>query len=348
MRARIALKRPIDRVRESAGSAEIGDDGAPIVRPVTFADTLYMVTTTSVYRVRMADDVDPKRENINVPWTVQQKIIPHGADKEFVRVTFIAASELLTKIALGDDLDIDGAMRLALENAIQLSEIFDTLKELQDKQDIVEKSLAEAKLNSRQFAIPHTQNLRQRGDHLLTAFWRVALNLIQFAEIFYPKPNAKTNWQDNLKTQMLSGLPQDHELQANFPIMIQILDRFFDYRHAFTHPNESKSVTLFDYDLTHDLTIWPPSIEIRHPKNAVHRTPLIHFLDRELEQAIILAEEFLFWLCELNAKQRPAFEHRVVKLAEDNLHFGSPLRWHIGFKLPLPPQKGSISVLAKE
>lgn len=315
---------------------------------VTFADTLYMVTTTSVYRVRMADDVDPKRENINVPWSVQQKIIPHGADKEFVRVTFIAASELLTKIALGDDLDIDGAMKLALENAIQLSEIFDTLKELQDKQNIVEKSLAEANLNSRQFAIPHTQNLRQRGDHLLTALWRVAVNIIQFAEIFYPKPNAKTNWQDNLKKQMLSGLPEDHELQTNLPIMIQILDRLFQYRHAFTHPNTSKSVTLFDYDLASDLTIWPPSIEIKHPTHAVNRIPLIHFLDTELEQTIILSEEFLFWLCELNAKQSPAFEHRVEKLAEDNLYSGSPLRWHIGLKLPLPPPKGSITVPATE
>jgi len=76
----------------------------------------------------MADDVDPQRENINVPWTVQQKVIPHGSDKEFVRATFIAASELLTKIAPGDEFNIDDAMKLAIENAIKFSEIFDTLE----------------------------------------------------------------------------------------------------------------------------------------------------------------------------------------------------------------------------
>lgn len=89
---------------------------------------------------------------------------------------------------------------------------------------------------------------------------------VQLAEIFYPKPNAKTNWQDNLRTQMLSGLTEDHELQTNLPIMIQILDRFFQYRYAFTHPDSSKSVTLFDYDLMSDLTIWPHLLRLSTPR----------------------------------------------------------------------------------
>jgi hypothetical protein len=88
-------KRPIDRMRESGGSMEIGtpDDRSPVSLAVEVDEKLYVVKAKGIYEIKLADQIDPQRTNPNVPNT-QQKIHPYGSENEIVSRTLLTAIEL--------------------------------------------------------------------------------------------------------------------------------------------------------------------------------------------------------------------------------------------------------------
>jgi hypothetical protein len=79
------MKRPIDFQREGAAFMNVGspDDLSPITSMIVIGKMLYVVKASSVYQVRMADDINPERTNPSVPNT-QQKILGVGSDSEVV------------------------------------------------------------------------------------------------------------------------------------------------------------------------------------------------------------------------------------------------------------------------
>ena len=72
-------KRPIDTVRESALSMQIGgpEDGAIAVM-IDMGMALYVVKEHAIYAGQLADQVDPGRTNVAVPNT-QQRLLSIGS-----------------------------------------------------------------------------------------------------------------------------------------------------------------------------------------------------------------------------------------------------------------------------
>ena len=89
-------KRPIDRLRDGAGSMTIGtaDDKSAITGTITFAEKLFIVKEKGLYQVQLADEFDPDRTTISIP-NAQKVVLKHGSKSEFVCRTFLLASELL-------------------------------------------------------------------------------------------------------------------------------------------------------------------------------------------------------------------------------------------------------------
>lgn len=88
-------QRPIDKLRDGAGSFEIktpGDDSA-ILEMISTGDRLLVVKGKGIYEVKLADEVDPKRTNINVPNTIQ-RVLPYGADDPWVGAVLLTGHHL--------------------------------------------------------------------------------------------------------------------------------------------------------------------------------------------------------------------------------------------------------------
>jgi len=92
-------KRPIDYMRESGGSFTIKsqDDGTPISELLTLNDGLLLLTQKAIYEVKLADQIDPKRENPNIPPIVQRRILDIGTDSELVGRVLLTARKLFRK-----------------------------------------------------------------------------------------------------------------------------------------------------------------------------------------------------------------------------------------------------------
>ncbi len=111
-------RRPIDRVRDGAGSLEVTtpDDDSDITGMLTFGDGLYAVKERGVYEIKLADQIDPERKNIHVPNTVQ-RVLPYGSNEPWVGAVLLTGHELLKKEILNNGIDVDRAMLLVLEIA---------------------------------------------------------------------------------------------------------------------------------------------------------------------------------------------------------------------------------------
>lgn len=118
--------RPIDRVRNSAGSFTVGDPGDEFKAMITTKDHLYTVTDSAVYSVQMADQIDPDRTNINLPRVMQQTVLHYGAESNFVARTFMTGGELFNTTYLGSVFPVDAAKLLSLELAKRLAALQDT------------------------------------------------------------------------------------------------------------------------------------------------------------------------------------------------------------------------------
>ena len=82
-------KTTIDQVRDAAISMTIGERGdGRIVRMVNIADEdMSTVHENAIYRVMLADAIDPERTNVNLS-NSNQKIASSGSNSEIVSRSF--------------------------------------------------------------------------------------------------------------------------------------------------------------------------------------------------------------------------------------------------------------------
>ena len=87
----ISGKRPIDVLRDSGKSMQVGGDGddSAIPEMIPIGDTLYMIKERSIYAVQLADQIDPDRTNAAIPDT-QQQILSIGARAPDIRAGHVA------------------------------------------------------------------------------------------------------------------------------------------------------------------------------------------------------------------------------------------------------------------
>jgi hypothetical protein len=74
-------KKPIDRIRESSGHANIGteEDGA-ILEMINIGGRMIVIKERSIYEMVFADTIDPERTNINLPATIHKLVINKGTE----------------------------------------------------------------------------------------------------------------------------------------------------------------------------------------------------------------------------------------------------------------------------
>jgi hypothetical protein len=108
-------KLPPMPLRDSAGSFELDnpDDGTPIRETLSLNDSLLIFTDKCTYEVQLADQIDPKRTNPNLPHNVRRKLLDYGIQSEFVCKILLQAKVLFQKNIL--PVDTARALELSLD-----------------------------------------------------------------------------------------------------------------------------------------------------------------------------------------------------------------------------------------
>src|SRR5438552_3763286 len=91
-------KRPIDRIRDSGGTFDVGTaEEGPVGSMVEIDDSLYLIKPNAIYALNTADQIDRDRTNITLPKVITRQVFPVGSDSELVGKILLTAVSLLDK-----------------------------------------------------------------------------------------------------------------------------------------------------------------------------------------------------------------------------------------------------------
>lgn len=317
-------KSAIDRQREGAVTLEVGgdDDNSQIKEFLSTSNALYTITDQAVYKVRLADDIDPKRTNPNAP-NLSQKIIPAGYSDEVVGKILITAKYLFDERNATVEPLIGDFFEAAIEltnHVLELQKmVADLKKEISDKEACVANT--DQKPNG--FSLPSITDLTTKVHNILIKADKTKDGIVRLYKIYF-LPNLEGKPKLHLYSEALGKLPNiDDEILNVWEEKRKFLDLIRNTRNGSEHPKPNQQVLLNDFTMQPDGSIVPPLIQIEHKDTPIGLLPLVEFIEF-LEKMIIdyseLSPVFIKQLLLISGDKNPLGEWVTEFSKEERRH----------------------------
>ncbi len=303
-------KRSIDKLRDGAGSFEIKtpDDDSAITGMITTGENLLAVKEKGVYAIKLADQIDPERKNINIPNTIQ-KILPYGSSEPWVGATLLTGNDLLKKEILNKDIDTEYAMSLVIEiskniaSAIELSvTLNESLSNELEKHNLEIKKDHSVMLPSMRGIANECKEYLQKTDHAL-------ISLFNVVKVFYPNVG-KGGWE-SLKKEIDKENPVIDNFGEVLNQMMPFLQLVRNARNCVEHPRNGHKIIAIDFTIDANSNLLPPSIEVVHAKTPQPPIPIIDFMSQITISMVDVVELMLVFLCNRNIRPIQGFPVHV-------------------------------------
>ena len=307
--------RPIDKVRNGAGSLEIStpDDDSAISEMISIADRLLVVKSKGIYEIKFADQVDPERTNIDVPNTIQ-RILPYGAQDAWIGAVVLTANNLLQSPCLPSDINGAEAFAVVLEIAEDFAGAHELVAKYCDAEYVETRSFDPKIRKNLSVIVPALGNIEircneflQRSDHALQKLFRIVQN-------FYPDVGSG-RWE-GLKTK-IDGESKDID---NFP---QFLDEAVPFlqlvrnaRNCVEHPKPEQRLVTVDFSVDARNVLLPPTVEIVDPSTPLPRVSVNAFFTQTFKDLVRVVELMVVLLCARHVSTIGGFPVQVVEFPE--------------------------------
>jgi hypothetical protein len=319
-------KRPIDRLRDSAGSFEVKtpDDNSAVTGMITFDSTLLVVKEKAVYEIKLADQIDPERKNIHVPNTIQQ-VLPYGSSEPWIGAILLTGNELLRKEILSDQINVDLAMSLILELAQNIAGAKELIEAISNSQrDEFKKYNLQIK-KDRSVILPSMSGITnkckeffQKSDHALDGLFKIV-------KIFYPN-QGKGGWEsfkNEVKKESIKIDNFSEVLESMLPFLIFVRN----VRNCIEHPRPEQKIITTNFSINSDNKLLPPSIEVVHPRTPLDPVSVEELMNQTINTIVSIVEVMLAFLC--NRKIRPiigfpvqVYEFQADRRRTENVKYG--------------------------
>ena len=307
------MKRPIDLKRESAFQLTIAiPPGAELLRSFSVEKKLYAISSKSIHTIRLADSIDPGRENEKIPH-VQQFLLNYGADDEFVGKILLTCLELMHGSIVDEKAKSEETLKIILDITIILAECNDFY---QNYVEVLKKSEENIDRTSKGGALelPHYERLSERVKTFASKIADAAQRLFDLYTYFYGRPEG-----------MWSGVKEEVEARYGkddpFSGYISDAERFLRFirnmRNCIQHEKNNQRLIITDFEMRPDGNIYRPTIEIVHPDTPEPQNDLEVFVEQVLQSLVLVCEHMIVFLAEKHAMPFGALEFHVVARPED-------------------------------
>ena len=309
-------KQPLDKLRDSAVQVRIGtaDDQSRVSEFITVGKDHLVVKEKGVYEVKLADQIDPERTNASTSNT-SQKILGYGSESEWFGRTLLTANKLLNKHFLPDGIDVERALILA----------FDAVKTLAAMQDIAAKfaneeaaiTLQEMEGESRSLSLPDKIDVETVCYSFIQQTDRAIQKLFGVVKVFYGEAAGK-QWFESF-TAHIQEKHGPNDLFSQFMNDALLFLQFVrNNRNCVEHPVEGKQQAIItDFKITADSKIYPPTIEVLHPKSQQQPISVSKFMLEVNEHCVGIFELLFAFMCGKHAQQFSVFDTYVTGWAPD-------------------------------
>jgi hypothetical protein len=292
--------RPIDKVRNSGLKITLPPDTGGITDMGEINGALHMIGGFAIYRVQLADEIDPQRANIAIPNT-HQKVLSYGTEFPYVRQTLMTARRLFSNNVLGPAFDYKTGINLSFEALQDLAAMHDIYKDLRARFDKIAEDLKNLAVEQRSMTVPSMGDVRGETKAFLQKADHVAIGLFNIAKLFYGD-EIGPRWFASLH-KLASEKYGDNDVFTRFlKAALPFLQFVRNARNAVEHPDQTKSVKVSDIALLPSGALNPPSIEVIHPETPQPPVPLLALMEHIADQLATAFEVMLAHLCGANVQ----------------------------------------------
>jgi len=302
--------RPIDILRDSAGSMEVGseDDPSAATGAIEIDGLLHIVKEGGIYEVKLADQIDPGRTDPDVP-NVQQRILSYGSGSELVRQTLVAADALLRNGMVAEHVDKNEVLSASLAAAKDLAAMADLFAQV--AAEVSEAKSAEVK--NRSASLPALRDLEPRVNTFIQKADHSLQSLLRIVRAFFGK-DAGRNFFECLRDLVAHRFGATDGFTQYLNDVLPGLQVIRAARNCVEHPHKHQKLILKNFSLqSSPLAIVAPTIEVVHPKHSCPEVPLVEFL-RGLQHIGILFEEVLAGCVSKNLRKFGELTFGVVEV----------------------------------
>lgn len=292
--------RPIDKVRNSGLSITLPADTGGITDMGEINGALHMIGGSAIYRVQLADEIDPERTNIAVPNT-HQKVLSYGTDFAYVRQTLMTARRLFSNKVLGPAFDYKSGINLSFEALQDLAAMYDIRKNVRARFDKIAEDLQNVAVERRSMTVPSMGDVRGESKAFLQKADHVAVALFNVAKLFYGD-EIGPRWFASLQKLASEKYGENNEFTKFLNAVLPFLQFVRNARNAVEHPDQAKRVKVTDIALLPSGALNPPSIEVIHPETPQPSVPLLALLEHVADQLAAVFEIMLAHLCGANVQ----------------------------------------------
>jgi len=309
-------KKPIDRKRESGGYADIGskEEGA-IMEMRDIGGRALIIKERAIYEMVMADTIDPKRTNINLPTTIQKLIIDKGTESEIVSRTLLTAMTLFNKDYIVDAIDCKKIISLAIDLLSEISILEKEIKEYQLAEDSASNEYEERKKQLSSYKLPSVVSLESKCKTIFQKADHVEQTLMDIIVNFYPNIGlTKQSHFPNLHQKLKEKYGKTDSFVLFIGNTIHFMQVIRELRNGLDHRLDHTKV--LDYELQTNGDIISPTIELQHKKIKLERTSLHEFLDLIFINIIDIVELTFAFLAKKNVRKN-GIPHLVREIPEN-------------------------------
>jgi len=309
-------KRPIDKLRDGAGSFDLStsDNDSEIPEMITVDGRLLVVKGKGVYEIKLADQIDPDRTNIGTPNTIQ-RILPFGSTHPWVGAVILTAHKLLKSNYLPKEIDCDRAMAVVLDIAEDISAIHELVEKYLEEQKTAAGSLDPEIRKDRSIILPTLGTVEVRSNEFLQKSDHALRKLFKLVKMFYSDVGPG-GWE-SFKNKIEQG-PNDIDNFSKFlSNSLPLLQLVRNARNCVEHPRKEQRLKVSDFSVDASNNLLPPMIEVIHPKTPMKKVPVADFIVQVTQNLVGIIELMLVFLCDRHVVSQAGFPVQVVEIPSD-------------------------------
>lgn len=177
-------KERIRQIRDSAFSIQVGDENdGPISRIVSVANAdMYIIKKHAIFRVFLADDIDPERTNMSIP-NGHQRVVSQGSESELVARSFLTADLLFNSNQLDRSIEVKQIIDLSIVIMKELLAARNIESDLLREQSNTLAAFQQPK--QRSVALPSVEGLDERLKTFVQRVEHATQAIFRFTQQFY-------------------------------------------------------------------------------------------------------------------------------------------------------------------
>ena len=203
---------------------------------------LHMIGGSAIYRVQLADEIDPERTNIAIPNT-HQKVPPYGTEFPYVRQTLMTARRLFRDNVLGPAFGYKTGINLSFEALQDLAAMHDIRRDVGARFDKIAEDLENLSVDRRSMTLPSMGDVRGETKAFLQKADHVAVALFNIAKLFYGD-EIGPRWFASLHKLASEKYGDNDGFTKFLKAALPFLQFVRNARNAVEHPDQAKSINV--------------------------------------------------------------------------------------------------------